>query len=568
MNIEESKKNPKLGPAKFGVNLPFMTPFDFVFGDDRPMSRKMAASREKFLAYPKHLKATLFLEDPKLNKIRGIEFMQRYMVIDEIREQGNECFFKANYDKAIGTYTTAYACLKWLEYKDPVEEETKEESTHDESVLENSLKKINEITSELSEEMQSKVKIDLNSIAEKSFNLHKAKSNKLKDPKLRKLTAVFDDDNTELKMDTNLACEQDLQMRDNQLFGILVNLGTAYMMACHFDEALLCFEEAHSLQPSNSILFFRWSQALSYNELASLDRLQHSQELIRKAMECYAREKIFKEQGKLVLKMLNIHNAAEAYEYQRGFVDSQLRHKETEAVTAIAEILEVAADRCTIEDELISEGRLPASRLDNYLRFKPEMEEEDERCFLVTKKLLAKCKDLIVFNVETMNEAQLVLAKTEYAKVAKILGRLIFLKDLPIEKGDLLCDQAAAKTGVNIDVRVQHKAWKVKLELISEAYGKADFNYQLFTAALQDHFADEKKKQAKKKNEKERSENTLDSDLKARPLGLSPAMSCAFYLSSLLMIVAFFLVTVRYLTGSHVNLYNLGGLTQPSPSLN
>ena len=108
------------------------------------------------------------------------------------------------------------------------------------------------------------------------------------------------------------------------------------MMACHFEEALTCFEEAHSLQTSNSLLFFRWSQALAYDELASLDRLQHSQELIRKAMECFAREKIFKEQGKMVLKMLNLHNAAEAFEYQRGFVDSQLRHKEAEAVSSIA----------------------------------------------------------------------------------------------------------------------------------------------------------------------------------------------------------------------------------------
>lgn len=123
---------------------------------------------------------------------------------------------------------------------------------------------------------------------------------------------------------------------DNLIFGILVNLGTAYLMSCHFEEALAAFEEAHSIQAANSILFYRWSQALAYDELASLERLVHSQELIRRAMECYAKEKIFREQGKMVLKMLNLHNAAEAFEYQRSFVDSQLRHKETEAVSTIA----------------------------------------------------------------------------------------------------------------------------------------------------------------------------------------------------------------------------------------
>lgn len=107
-------------------------------------------------------------------------------------------------------------------------------------------------------------------------------------------------------------------------------------MGRHFEEAVACFEEAHSIHQKNSILYYRWSQALAYDELASLERLLHAQELIRQAMECFARERIFKEQGKMVLKMLNLHNAAEAFEYQRSFVESQLRHKEAEAVTAIA----------------------------------------------------------------------------------------------------------------------------------------------------------------------------------------------------------------------------------------
>lgn len=215
MNIEEAKKNPKLGPAKYGVNIPFFTPFDFAFGDDKTIGKKRNIGRENFMGYPKHLKTTIFLDDEKLVKIRKIEFMQRYMVIDEIREQGNECFFKGDYSKAIGTYTTAYACLKWLEFIDPEAETHKDsDSTKDESVLENSLKKINEITSELSDEMQSKVKIDLVSLAERSFKMQRGKDQQLKDPKLRKLTAVFDDSNTRLMTDSTLTCEHDIQMRN------------------------------------------------------------------------------------------------------------------------------------------------------------------------------------------------------------------------------------------------------------------------------------------------------------------------------------------------------------------
>ena len=107
-------------------------------------------------------------------------------------------------------------------------------------------------------------------------------------------------------------------------------------MANHFEEAIVAFEEAHSIHTTNSILYYRWSQALAYDELASLDKLILARDLIRKAMESFSKEKIFREQGKMVLKMLNLHNTAEAIEYQRGFVDSQMRHKESETVTAIA----------------------------------------------------------------------------------------------------------------------------------------------------------------------------------------------------------------------------------------
>lgn len=341
-------------------------------------------------------------------------------------------------------------------------------------------------------------------------------------------------------------------------------------MLCHFEEAISAFEEALAIQSANSILFFRWSQALSYDELASLERLVHSQELIKKAMECYAKEKIFREQGKMVLKMLNLHNAAEAFEYQRSFIESQLRHKETEAVTTIAgtislpEIIEIAADRCNIEDELIAQGKVPASRLENYKSFTPVLEEEEERCFAITRRLLAKCKDLIEFNIETMNDAQLALAKVEYSKVAKVLGRLNFIKDLPIEKNNGLCDQSAARIGVEIDVRLQTKAWKVKMEQVSEIYGKADFNYHLFTAALQDHLAEAKKQQEKQKKDKPNSDNQLDDLSKARPFGLSPATQLVCFLASILLMVVAFLVIVRYVTGSNISLYNLGLVRPPN----
>lgn len=279
------------------------------------------------------MKLSIFYDDEKFEKIRKTEFMQRYMMVDELKEFANDSYFKGDFSKAIWGYTQALACLKWLEYH---EEESEEDSTQADQGFEDSKKKIQGLTSEMSDDERSKVKIDLESITEKAFNAKKhLDQEKKKDPKLRKMTATFDDSNVKVCQDNDLSNPNDIEMRDSLYFGILVNLGTAYMMSYHFTEALGCFEEAVKLNDRNSILFFRWSQLLAYNELSSVEKLEHARELLKKCFECFSKEKIFKEQNKAILKMLNLHNAAESYEYQRNFIDSQIRNKESEDLNEI-----------------------------------------------------------------------------------------------------------------------------------------------------------------------------------------------------------------------------------------
>jgi hypothetical protein len=69
--------------------------------------------------------------------------------------------------------------------------------------------------------------------------------------------------------------------------------------------------------------------------LATIEKLESSKELLRKCFENYSQEKIFKEQNKMILKMLNLHNAVESYEYQRNFIDSQMRNKQEEDLNEI-----------------------------------------------------------------------------------------------------------------------------------------------------------------------------------------------------------------------------------------
>lgn len=321
---------------------------DFLFKEDRVDFRsEMVASREVFLSYPKHVKLTLFMDEDKFEKIRKLEFMQRYMVIDEIREAGNELLYKGEYEKAIYVYVQAYSCLRWLEYeeKQPEPDSDKEDERNhstepDDQSLASRLEKIERLADEavgIPEDQRQKMKVDLLSITQKSHLTQshmKPGAAASSDPKMKKMFAIFDDVNTVLKMDEQLS-GNDLDMRNGLFFNILVNLGVAYMMNLNFPEALQVLEEACSYNSKSSILYFRWSQCISYDELATLQQLEDSKELIRKCFECYAKENVFKNQTPAILKMLNLHNAAEAFEYQRNFIDSQIRHKTQEEFALI-----------------------------------------------------------------------------------------------------------------------------------------------------------------------------------------------------------------------------------------
>lgn len=227
------------------------------------------------------------------------------------------------------------------------------------------------------------------------------------------------------------------------------------------------------------------------------------------------------------------------------------------------EIVEKALDRCDIEDELIEEGKLPADRLTIYETFKPTMEEEDERCFIMTSKVLNKCKDLIVFNVETMNQDQINVSMKEYAKVTKILARLEFLRDLQCIPANPLFPTTLTTERDLDSNRVQSKVWRIKLDMISEEYGKADFNYQLFTAVLQDHLENERKKRQKKDQKDKQDSQNLG---KPRSRMESPAVRCLVYLLLIAAVILAFGGLLRYLpqTSTGIDPLTLAGLKPSS----
>ena len=121
----------------------------------------------------------------------------------------------------------------------------------------------------------------------------------------------------------------------------------------------------------------------------------------------------------------------------------------------------------------------------------------------------------MTFNVEISNDAQLKLSIKEYCKVSKVLSYIEFIRDLPITKDSEIAAKVGESVGVDVDdARVHSKVWKVKIDRINKAYGSADFNYQIFVATLEEHFADERKKKEReeKKQEKKKGGKELAKD--------------------------------------------------------
>lgn len=138
------------------------------------------------------------------------------------------------------------------------------------------------------------------------------------------------------------------------------------------------------------------------------------------------------------------------------------------------ELLDVAKDRCEIEEELVSEGKLPAERLTpSELFFTPEWNEEDERSFVMTRRLVKKCKDLIQFNVESSNNTQQEVAIKEYIKTLKIYMNLLFIRDVKCDSNNQMAVRAAQELDIkDLDAyRIQSKVFRAKLERVEQIYG-------------------------------------------------------------------------------------------------
>lgn len=204
---------------------------------------------EKLSKMPRHKKYTIFNQrDEKLQRLHQKEFPVVFFAYDDIKEKANRLHKRGKFRDAIQHYSYAYGLLKWIEFKD---------------------KKRNE---------------DI---------LKKPSLDPILDNEIEEKIVYLDD--IEVENDSYEAC----------LVYLLSNLGYSYMELRHYSDAIDCFDEALEIAKERvSDLFFRRSQARTYNKFSNYDDYLKALEDINKAIELKKEEIIYKEHLNILNKII------------------------------------------------------------------------------------------------------------------------------------------------------------------------------------------------------------------------------------------------------------------------
>lgn len=202
------------------------------------------------------MKYTLFYQNQeKLTKVHALEFPRVFFLFDDIKEKGNRMFRRKKYRDAIEHYIYAYGLLKWIEFKDKKRQE--------------------------------------------DF-LKKPSLDPILDSDIEEKHVYLDD--VQVEEDSFKAC----------LVFLLMNMSYAYMELRHFYEAVECLDECEKIsQDKVTDVFFRRSQARTYNKSSSDEELKMAIADIEKAINLLKKEEnntLYKEHKDILLSIIKKRN--------------------------------------------------------------------------------------------------------------------------------------------------------------------------------------------------------------------------------------------------------------------
>ena len=420
-NINKGRRDPINKHFNQFYEIPCFGNYDFIFfmrGNLSP--EEWLKKTEKLRKYPRHLKYTLFYQaQEKLQKVHEAEFPRVFFIYDDIKQKANRLYKRKKYKDCIEHCTYAYGLLKWIQFKD--------KKRQSEFVVKPSLDAV------LDEEIEEKhVYLDDVSVEEDSFK----------------------------------AC----------IVYLLEMLAYAHMEMRQYHCALECLDEcAEIAEDKVPDVYFRRSQARTYNRYSTYDELNLALDDIEKAIKLKSEEKIYKEHKEILLNII--------------------KEKSEEKLKNIRKLIERGRR---------SRGDIDSAGYDLNECIFARSEDADKQ-YKILKEMKSKYNLAVKFFTETKNDEQLKLTYNEYESFHKSYENFKFfykfkyetidpklLNQLDEEEKKLLMDNNFMRI---ID---QHKA-----RICEDIFGSGDYNIELFQYALEKVFEEERKEQEAKEKEEE-----------------------------------------------------------------
>jgi hypothetical protein len=184
--------------------------------------------------------------------------------------------------------------------------------------------------------------------------------------------------------------------------------------------------------------------------------------------------------------MLNVHNAEEAFNYQKKFVESRIRELKEEQKITLHSWIEKGLNMIEIEDDLVERGLIKLGDCDlnwsNGEHFDQKaissesdkkanmfkLSDEEEVCMRMTRRVMRRCNELLKFNQERQDSKQNDLCRKEIQNTVSIWYSLKRIMDIVTNSDNDIAVEAAKASEIDIDklddIRLQRKIHRIKCD--------------------------------------------------------------------------------------------------------
>ena len=419
--MNKGKKDPVNKHFEPYYEIPCFGPYDFLFllrGNLEP--EEWLKKTEKLRSYPRYLRNTLFYQaQEKLQKVHEKEFPMVFFIYDDIKQKANRLFRRKKYKEAIEHMTYSYGLLRWIQFKDK------------------------------NRQKDFVVKPSLDAILDDDLELKE----------------VYLDD-VKVEEDSYKACKVFL----------LEIMAYAHMELRQYSCAIECLDECEQIAEDKvADVFFRRSQARTYNRNSTDAELALAMADIEKAIKLKDTETIYKEHKEILEKIMKERNDERVANVRRLIQKAQKKKERVKEMNM------------NIEEVFFINN------------------EDAQKQYKILKEMKSKYNLAVKFFTETKNDEQLALTYKEFESFHKSYENFKFfykfkLNELdPKIKNQLTPEEQKLLDEGDLGRYIDEYKYKVCENVFSEG----NYNIELFQYALEKVFEEERKAEEEKEKEEE-----------------------------------------------------------------